>query len=102
MASFEIKFAILAVFLIAHFAAFYKKWYYKRPQIDTITHFLGGLAVGAFVKDWGVAIALIVGWELLEILMVSKYWNAFRETPLNKVQDGLFGLLGFFIAVDVF
>ncbi len=98
----EIKFTILAVFLITHFTAFYKKWYYTRPQIDTITHFLGGLAVGAFIKDWSIAIALIIVWEFLEMLMVSKYWRAFRETPFNKVQDALFGLLGFFIAVNVF
>ena len=102
MATLEIKFAILGIFLITHFTAFYKKWYYTNPHIDTITHFLGGLAVGAFIKDWAIAIALIIAWEFLEMLMVSKYWLAFRETPINKVQDVLFGLLGFFIAVDVF
>ena len=98
----EIKFTILGIFLITHFTAFYKKWYYTRPHIDTITHFLGGLTVGAFIKDWSIAIALIIAWEFLEMLMISKYWRAFRETPINKIQDVLGGFLGFFIAGDIF
>jgi len=96
------KFIVLGIFLVAHGIASWKKWYDKKPSVDTITHFLGGLAVSAFIKDWAVAIALIVGWEFLEMLLVSKHWRAFRESPINKVRDVLMGLLGYFIGVDVF
>ncbi len=95
------KFFVLAIFLLAHGIAAWRKWYYSKPSVDTITHFLGGLAVGAFIKDWSVAIALILGWEFLEMLLVSKNWKAFREKPLNKVRDVLMGLLGYFIGVDM-
>ena len=54
MASLEIKLAVLAIFLITHGIASWKKWYYKKPSVDTITHFLGGLALSAFVKDWEI------------------------------------------------
>ena len=101
MASLEIKIGVLVIFLTAHGIAAWKKWYYKKPSVDTITHFLGGLALSAWIKDWGIAIALIVGWEFLEMLLVSKHWNAFREKPLNKVRDVLIGLLGFVIGVDM-
>lgn len=99
MAGLEAKILVLAVFLAVHCIASWKKWYYKRPEIDTITHFLGGLAVGAFIKDWAIAMALIIGWEFLEMLLVSRHWKAFRETPWNKVRDFLLGVLGFAIAV---
>jgi uncharacterized membrane protein AbrB (regulator of aidB expression) len=83
-----------------HFTAHFKQWYYSKPDIDMITHFLGGLAVSAFIKDLGVAIALILCWELLEMALVNKRWKAFREKPLNKARDFVFGLLGFLIGVD--
>jgi len=95
------KFLILIVFLTAHLVAHTKGWYYSRPTIDTITHFLGGLTLGAFVTDWATAIGLIIGWEVLEMLLVNKRWHAFRETPLNKARDILIGLLGFVIAVGM-
>jgi len=101
MAPLEVKILILAIFLATHAISSWKKWYYKRPQIDMITHFLGGLAVGAFIKDWAIAIALIFAWEFLEMLIVSRHWRAFRETPWNKIRDVLFGLLGYFIAVNM-
>jgi len=101
MAVIEAKILVLAVFLATHCIASWKKWYYKRPEIDMITHFFGGLAVGAFIKDWAIAIALIIGWEFLEMLLISSRWKAFRETPLNRVRDVLCGFLGYFIAVNM-
>ncbi len=101
MASLEIKVAVLVIFLVAHSIAAWKKWYYKKPSVDTITHLLGGLALSAWVKDWAVAIAIIIGWEFLEMALVSKHWHAFREKPLNKVRDVLMGLLGFAFGVDM-
>ena len=94
------KLVVSGIFLLAHGLASWKKWYYSRPSIDTITHFLGGLALSAWVKDWWIAIAIIFGWEFLEIVLVSRHWQAFRETPMNKIRDVLMGLLGFFIGVD--
>ena len=91
------KFAILAIFLGVHFIASYKKWYYSRPDIDTISHFLGGLTLGAFIQDMGIAIALILIWEFIEMALVNRRWRAFRETPLNKIRDVLLGLLGYVI-----
>ena len=96
-----VKFIVSGLFLFAHGLAFYKGWYQKRPSVDTITHFLGGLFLSAWVKDWLVALALILCWEFLEMLLVNKRWRAFRETPINKVRDVLFGLLGYFIGVDM-
>ncbi len=98
MASLEGKILILAIFLAAHLLASWRKWYYSRPSVDKITHFLGGLALGAWVPDWTVAIALILGWEFFEMMLVNKKWKAFRESPINKITDVLFGLLGFFVA----
>jgi len=102
MATLEGKIILLVLFLAAHIIASWKKWYDKRPVVDTITHFLGGLVLGAFLKDWMVAVAIIVGWEIFEMLLVSKHWRSFRETPLNKIRDVLFGLLGFIISLGIF
>ena len=95
------KFIVLGIFLLAHGIAAKMGWYHRKPSVDTITHFLGGLAVSAFIKDWTVAFALIIGWEVLEMLLVSEHWKAFRETPLNKARDILMGLFGYFIGVDM-
>jgi hypothetical protein len=95
------KFIVTVLFLLVHGLASYYRWYEKRPAIDMITHFLGGLFLGVWIKVWLVAFALIIGWEFLEMCLVTKYWKAFRETPINKVFDVLFGLLGYFIAVDM-
>jgi len=91
------KFAALIIFLAVHLVANWKKWYYTRQGIDMITHFLGGLVLGAFIRDSAVAVALILGWEFLEMALVSKHWHAFRETPANKIRDVLLGLLGYVI-----
>jgi len=101
MVTLETKFAVLAVFLLAHGFASWKKWYYTKPEIDMITHFLGGLAVSAFIKDWYIAIALIIGWDILEMLLVNKRWKMFRESPMNKARDIAIGTLGFLLGVDV-
>ncbi|MBN2067081.1 MAG: hypothetical protein JW744_01290 [Candidatus Diapherotrites archaeon] len=95
------KLLVVAIFLVVHGLASWRKWYFTRPEIDTITHFFGGLAVSAFIKDWITAIALIVGWEVLEAVLVRKNRANFREKPLNKLRDVLFGLLGYFIGVDI-
>jgi hypothetical protein len=95
------KFIVLGIFLAAHGLAAKMGWYHKKPSVDTITHFLGGLAVSAWIKDWSIAIALIIGWEFLEMMLVSKHWRAFRESPLNKARDVLMGLFGYFIGVDM-
>ena len=96
-----LKFAVLGVFLAVHAAAYLRGWYYSKPEIDMITHFLGGLAVSAFVKDWGIAIALIIGWDIFEMLLVNKRWKAFRESPANKIRDIAIGLLGYMLGVDL-
>jgi len=92
------KYAITALFLAAHGIASWKKWYYKKPSVDTITHFLGGMMVGAWVGDWTVAIALILGWEFLEMVLIRERRQAFRESPINKARDVLVGLLGYLIS----
>jgi len=66
-----------------------------------ITHFLGGLVLGAFVKDWQIAIALIVGWEVLETLLITGHRRAFRENPLNKLSDLFFGIMGYFFGFEL-
>jgi len=101
MVALETKFVVLAVFLVVHGFASWKKLYYTKPNIDMITHFLGGLAVSAFIKDWYIAIALIIGWDILEMLLVNKRWKMFRESPMNKARDIAIGTLGFLLGVDV-
>ena len=100
--SFELKFAILGIFLIVHLTAHWKKWYYTEPRIDMVTHLLGGLALGAFLKDFEVAIALIIGWEIFETLLIKENRQAFRENPLNKVSDLFFGIIGFAFGFEFF
>ncbi len=101
MALFWVKLSVVAVFLVVHGLASWKKWYYSRPEIDMLTHFLGGLALGAFVKDWSVGFALIIAWEALEVLLIRENRRAFREHPLNKARDVLIGSLGFLFGVDL-
>ena len=92
--------ASIAIFLIIHGTAHWQKWYYKYPRIDMITHFFGGLALGAFIKDWQIALALIIAWELLEMLLVKENREAFKERPLNKLSDLFFGIIGFMFGLE--
>ncbi len=98
----EIKVAVLLIFLIVHIVAHYKNWYYKYERIDMLTHFLGGLALGAFIKSYEVSIALIIAWEAMEHLLITEKRQAFREDPLNKLSDLFFGILGFIFGFDFF
>jgi len=101
MAVLWVKFLFLAIFLAAHALASWKKWYYKKPEIDTITHILGGLVLGAFIKDWTVGFALIIAWEAMEVLLIRENRRAFREAPLNKARDIIVGAIGFLFGLDM-
>lgn len=92
---FELKLASLVVFLIVHGVVHFKGWYYDYERVDMLTHFLGGLALGAFLKDYEIAIALFVGWEFFEMLLVRESRDSFKEDPLNKISDVFFGVIGF-------
>ncbi len=96
----ELKLATLAVFLFVQGLAHRGRWYYRYQRIDMLTHFLGGLVVGAFLKDFEIAIVLIVAWEILEMLLVRENREAFRERPLNKISDLFFGILGYYFGFD--
>jgi hypothetical protein len=98
--SLGIKMAALAVFLFVQGLAHWRKWYYRYQRIDMLTHFLGGLALGAFLKDFEAAIALIVAWEFLEMLLVRENRKAFREKPLNKASDLFLGVLGYTFGLE--
>ena len=98
---FEVKIAALAAFLIVHFTAHFKGWYYSKPQIDMLTHLLGGLVLGAFVKDAVFAITLIIAWELMEMLLVREKRETFKEKPLNKISDLLFGIVGYYFGFEL-
>ncbi|MDP6670506.1 MAG: hypothetical protein QGI60_01680 [archaeon] len=93
--SFELKLAALAVFLIVHGVAHFKGWYYTPERVDMLTHFLGGLALGGFLKDYEIAVPIIFGWEFFEMLLVRESRAAFKENPFNKISDLFFGILGF-------
>ena len=96
-----VKLSVLAIFLLVHGIASWRKWYYKKPEIDMLTHFLGGLALSAFLKDLHTAFALIVAWEILETLLIKENKKAFREKPLNKLRDVAIGMIGYVVGVDV-
>ncbi len=95
-----VKLLVVAIFLLVHGIASWQKWYYKKPEIDMLTHFLGGLALSAFLKDLQTALALIVAWEILEVLLIKEGKKAFREKPLNKLRDVAIGMIGYIVGVD--
>jgi hypothetical protein len=95
-----VKLSVLAIFLLVHGIASWRKWYYKKPEIDMLTHFLGGLALSAFLKDMQIAFALIVAWEILEVLLIKEGKKAFREKPLNKLRDVAMGMIGYIVGLD--
>jgi len=88
---------LLVVFLIVHFASDYFKLYQKTTYIDIVTHFFGGLALGFFVKDLVLAIVLLLAWEALEVLLIRKNSEKFKETWQNKVRDLFAGLAGWLL-----
>jgi hypothetical protein len=98
----DAKVALLAIFIIVQAMAHWRRWYYRYQRIDMLTHFLGGLVVGAFLKDFEIAIALIFAWEAVETLLVRENREAFRENPLNKISDLFFGFLGFYFGFEFF
>ncbi len=98
----ELKVALAALFIIVHSVAHTKGWYYRFPRVDMLTHFIGGLVVGAFIKDFEIAIALIVVWEFIEMVLVSQRSSQFKEDPLNKLSDVFFGFVGFVFGFEFF
>ena len=95
------KFAVAFIFLFVHWTARNRGWYYTHARIDMLTHLLGGLTLGAFLKDIEVSVLLIFSWELIEMILVRKERTAFKENPLNKLSDLFFGLLGFIIGFEM-
>lgn len=91
---------VIALFLCIHGLASWRKWYYRRPEIDVLTHFLGGASLGVFIKEAPLGLGLIFLWELFEALLVKEGRRKFRESPMNKVRDLLAGLLGFLVGVE--
>lgn len=91
---------VVALFLAIHAFASWRRWYYSKPEIDVITHFLGGASLGFFVKETPVGFGIIFLWELFEALLVKEGRQRFRESPMNKVRDLLAGMLGFLAGVE--
>lgn len=97
----EIKIAAAAVFLTVHSIAHFKGWYKTKPNIDMVTHFLGGFALGGLLKSWEIAIILFLGWEVIEMLVASGSRGTWKESTLNKVSDLFFGILGFYFGMEL-
>ena len=102
MAGFLDKFIILLIFLGAHLFVSKKGWYYKYASVDVLTHFLGGLTLGAFLKDHTIAVGLIFLWELLEAVLSRPEKLKFKESAWNKARDVLSSLLGYLIGFFYF
>ena len=79
--------------------------------IDIPTHFAGGMALAAIIADFFskskfkeillLALAIFIGWEILEIKMSGLegnfYINLFEETKTNQWRDLIMDLLGLLI-----
>lgn len=102
MDTFMDKLIILAIFLTVHLFASERGWYYKHTSVDVITHFLGGLTLGAFLKELPIAFGLIFLWELLEAALSKPDKLRFKESPLNKARDILSSTLGYLIGFFYF
>jgi hypothetical protein len=59
-----------------------------------ITHFLGGGVLGSFLGDFAIVFFLLVIWEIIEINLIRKDSENFREEWPNKLRDLLMGTLG--------
>ena len=90
---------IILIFVIAHLTAVIMKWYETYPDVDVITHFLGGMALGVLVKDVTIAIFVIIVWEIIEIILSRPGIPTFNEKLPNKVRDGIIGFAGWAIVV---
>ncbi len=93
---------ILFVFLVVHFTSDYFKLYQKTTYIDIVTHFIGGLALGFFIKDFTFAFVLLIAWEALEVLLIRRGSEKFKETWQNKVRDLFAGFAGWLLMSGVF
>jgi len=91
---------LIAAFIAIHCAANKYNWYQNFPYVDIVTHFLGGLILGMFVKELVLGLGLVFLWELFEALLVKESRDKFKESPMNKLRDVLIGLAGFLIGVD--
>lgn len=100
--SLWLKIAVLCLFLLVHGTATWRRLYYKYERIDMITHLLGGLALGAFIKDLEIGFAIIFGWEILEMALVRENRAAFRENPWNKASDLFFSAVGYYFGIEFF
>jgi hypothetical protein len=90
---------IILVFAIVHLTAVIMEWYNTYPDVDVITHFLGGMALGILVKNVALAVALILLWEVIEIVLSRPWKKEFNETLPNKVRDVIIGFAGWAIVV---
>jgi len=85
------------LFAIVQTYASLARLYEKYPSVDMLTHFLGGLALGALVKDFVLAVSIILIWEALEIVLIKPGKPTYRETLENKIRDGIITLVGWAI-----
>ena len=93
---------MFGVFLVVHGAGVHFKWYQHYRYFDIVTHFLGGLALSAFIKIAAIALFLMVIWEIIEMLLVVKGKKNFKETFPNKLRDLLLGSAGYFMGLYFF
>lgn len=75
-------------------------WYWQYPWLDTLVHFLGGLAVASFCIALldrfrarvflAAMLAIAVGWEVFELIInAEREANFAFDTSLDLLMDAL-------------
>lgn len=83
--------------------------YWQYPWFDVLIHFLGGLAIGAFVVGLlvhfrprlyiAILAATYIGWELFEVVAgVPREANFIFDTTLDLLMDTLGGIAAYVAA----
>ena len=99
MANLETGLLVFLVFLAIHVIGVLLKWYEKLRYFDVLTHFLGGISLSIFIKNFTLAFFLILTWEVVEMALVVPGKKKFREDLPNKLRDLFFGIAGYLIGI---
>ena len=100
-----------SLMLVLHAVGMYAHWYWMFWWFDLITHALGGFSVGLLLLFFLrrprllflflLAIPVVVGWEVFEVLTLRVDTSA-SQYPVDTLIDVSLGFLGAYVAALVY
>ena len=68
----------------------------------SLYHFLGGVSLGLIRLKFTWALAIILGWEIIEQGYLAMHKNgSWKESLPNSILDIVFGILGYIVGKSI-